>query len=169
MEVGSSSLPGTTSWNSNVKSNIYNIYRQYNYGGLAQLARAPALQAGGQRFESVILHTGNILINLSICIPHRSLTYWHKQNCKVTKVQNFEIRIARFNDFAKQLKVWATSWHLMSCWRKKVRKGVWWMPRLTETMKDVISCDKLRVGANNLWSGDFRMGQPVSLKDCHSR
>jgi hypothetical protein len=28
------------------------------YGGLAQLARAPALQAGGQRFESVILHNG---------------------------------------------------------------------------------------------------------------
>ena len=28
------------------------------YGGLAQLARAPALQAGGQRFESVILHIG---------------------------------------------------------------------------------------------------------------
>ena len=33
---------------------------------------------------------------------------------------------------------------------KKVRKGVWRMPRLTEAMKDVISCDKLRVGANNL-------------------
>ena len=44
MEVGSSSLPGTTSLS---KKN----------GGLAQLARAPALQAGGQRFESVILHT----------------------------------------------------------------------------------------------------------------
>ena len=28
-------------------------------GGLAQLARAPALQAGGQRFESVILHLVN--------------------------------------------------------------------------------------------------------------
>ena len=28
------------------------------WGGLAQLARAPALQAGGQRFESVILHVG---------------------------------------------------------------------------------------------------------------
>ena len=27
-----------------------------NFGGLAQLARAPALHAGGQRFESVILH-----------------------------------------------------------------------------------------------------------------
>ena len=41
MEDGSSSLPGTTN------------------GGLAQLARAPALQAGGQRFESVILHSGH--------------------------------------------------------------------------------------------------------------
>ena len=29
------------------------------FGGLAQLARAPALQAGGQRFESVILHDSN--------------------------------------------------------------------------------------------------------------
>ncbi len=26
------------------------------YGGLAQLARAPALQAGGQEFDSLILH-----------------------------------------------------------------------------------------------------------------
>ena len=51
---------------------------------------------------------------------------------------------------------------------KKVRKGVWRMPRLTEAMKDVISCDKLRVGANNPWSGDFRMGQPSRLKDGYS-
>ena len=40
---------------------------------------------------------------------------------------------------------------------KKVRKGVWRMPRLTEAMKDVISCDKLRVGAHNQRSEDFRM------------
>ena len=39
VEVGSSTLPGTTF-----------------QGGLAQLARALALQARGQRFESVILH-----------------------------------------------------------------------------------------------------------------
>ena len=39
MEVGSSTLPGTT-----------------EEGGLAQLARASALHAEGQRFESVILH-----------------------------------------------------------------------------------------------------------------
>ena len=30
------------------------------HGGLAQLARAPALQAGGQRFESVILHFSDL-------------------------------------------------------------------------------------------------------------
>ena len=46
------------------------------YGGLAQLARAPALQAGGQRFESVILHSAahaaqmifDILDNKIVCL-----------------------------------------------------------------------------------------------------
>ena len=37
-----------------------------------------------------------------------------------------------------------------SSFRKKVEKGARWMPWLTEAMKDVISCDKPRVGANNL-------------------
>lgn len=32
--------------------------------------------------------------------------------------------------------------------KKKVIKGVWRMPRLSEATKDVISCDKLRVAAN---------------------
>ena len=57
MEVGSSSLPGTTHRRRQC------VYRPRGSGttsdsdgGLAQLARAPALQAGGQRFESVILH-----------------------------------------------------------------------------------------------------------------
>ena len=49
----------------------------------------------------------------------------------------------------------------------KVGKGTWRMPWLSEAMKDVISCDKLRGGANNLWSGDFRMGQPGVLKTRH--
>ena len=51
------------SWNSpkeireelrNLKSEFYNL--RLKNGGLAQLARAPALHAGGQRFDSVILH-----------------------------------------------------------------------------------------------------------------
>ena len=42
------------------------------------------------------------------------------------------------------------------------------MPRLSETTKDVVSCDKLRGVANELWSADVRMGQPLWLKtiDC---
>ena len=45
-----------------VRCRMYGVILQASairplYGGLAQLARAPALQAGGQRFESVILHS----------------------------------------------------------------------------------------------------------------
>ncbi len=32
------------------------IVHNYIYGGIAQLARAPALQAGGQEFDSPYLH-----------------------------------------------------------------------------------------------------------------
>ncbi len=39
-----------------VKSCRLSIFNSQLSGGLAQLARAPALQAGGQRFDSVILH-----------------------------------------------------------------------------------------------------------------
>ena len=35
------------------------------------------------------------------------------------------------------------------------------MPWYKKAMKDVVSCDKPREGANNRRSGDFRMGQPI--------
>ena len=51
--------------------------RNEKYGGLAQLARAPALQAGGQRFESVILHSQVSMtfdeVISSLIVPHFSL------------------------------------------------------------------------------------------------
>jgi hypothetical protein len=37
------------------------------------------------------------------------------------------------------------------------------MPWHKKAMKDVVSCDKPRLGANNLKAGDFRMGKPVSI------
>ena len=37
-----------------LKKNV--ILNERGYGGIAQLARAPALQAGGHRFESDYLH-----------------------------------------------------------------------------------------------------------------
>ena len=42
----------------NQSSTLIHSYKISQTGGLAQLARAPALHAGGQRFESVILHSG---------------------------------------------------------------------------------------------------------------
>ena len=36
----------------------------------------------------------------------------------------------------------------LSTLREKVDKGGWWMPWLTQAMKDVISCDKHWLGAN---------------------
>ena len=36
------------------------------------------------------------------------------------------------------------------------------MPWHEKSMKDVVSCEKLRGGANNPRSGDLRMGQPAS-------
>ena len=38
------------------------------------------------------------------------------------------------------------------------------MPWLTEAMKDVVSCEKLRGAANEHRSVDVRMGQPVIVK-----
>ena len=35
------------------------------------------------------------------------------------------------------------------------------MPRRKKSMKGVVSCDKLRGGAHNRRSEDFRMGQPI--------
>jgi hypothetical protein len=49
-------------------------------GGLAQLARAPALHAGGQRFDSVILHRFYVLLRFKLNVStsrKSSLTYWN--------------------------------------------------------------------------------------------
>ena len=35
------------------------------------------------------------------------------------------------------------------------------MPWYEKSMKDAITCDKPRIGGNNLIPGDFLMGQPV--------
>ena len=89
------------------------------------------MHAEGQRFESVILHSiGNvrnederydILYKQAVILGVRSGEYI------------------------------ASRWHAsVSEWIRKVKKGAWRMPWLSEAMKDVISCDKLWGGANDL-------------------
>ena len=60
-------------------------------------------------------------------IAGRSLTFWHKQS-----KHSFRIHVREVQN------------------KEKESKGAWWMPRLTEAMKDVVSCEKPRVGANGL-------------------
>ena len=63
----------------------------------------------------------------AIFIAGRSLTFWHKQS-----KHSFRIHVREVQN------------------KEKESKGAWWMPRLTEAKKDVVSCEKPRVGANGL-------------------
>jgi hypothetical protein len=51
----------------------------------------------------------------------------------------------------------------------EANKGVRGMPWLSETTKDVVSCEKLRGAANEHRSVDVRMGEPCRLKTCNHR
>ena len=42
----------------------FNSTLKTQYGGVAQLARAPALQAGGQEFDSLYLHHNGLIAQL---------------------------------------------------------------------------------------------------------
>ena len=46
--------------------------------------------------------------------------------------------------------------------RDQAKKSARGMPWHQEPMKDVISCEKLRGAANELRSGDIRMGKPTA-------
>ena len=100
-------------------------------GGLAQLARATALQAVGQRFDSVILHDVR------------------QGGMKRRHTSRAGHKIFDTTDRA------ITHGRLSPCKRvKKVIKGGWRMPRLQEATKDAVSCEKPRGAANRLRSVD---------------
>ena len=78
----------------------------------------------------------------------------------------------RTSDFLKKIRVLSKPERLFSVIFSgmitfKATKGSWWMPWHQEAMKDVISCDKPRVEAHILLSGDFRMGKPTSNGGMH--
>ena len=63
------------------------------YGGLAQLARAPALQAGGQRFESVILHESLFGIEIFDILTHKTVVL--NQKIRYFTSENQSLRVLR--------------------------------------------------------------------------
>ena len=52
---------------------------------------------------------------------------------------------------------------------KKVSKSVWWMPRLSEAMKDVTSCEKLRGRANIYYIRRYPNGETLPAEGWKSR
>ena len=121
-----------------------------SFGGLAQLARAPALQAGGQRFESVILHS---LEERRISCPfrstlsaflirNRSLACWTRSRGKSDPSPHL-LRCGSVREYTLALR---RSGGLVC---EKGSKGVRRMPRLSQAMKGVISCDKPGAGASD--------------------
>ena len=70
-------------------------------GGLAQLARAPALQAGGQRFESVILH-------FTRSVGNRSLACWTSKTV-VDMKQGLHVLSAGPSRYAR--RIGKATWH----------------------------------------------------------
>ena len=75
---------------------LRNYKSTFNFqnGGLAQLARAPALHAGGHRFDSDILHKGFFK-------PH---VHWHIELFKIHKNKRYKLLIEPINNLYEQSK-----------------------------------------------------------------
>ena len=70
----------------------------------------------------------------------------HEQKGKEVLSSTFCKKIIRAN---LKILMWLVT-YVTDYEELEANKGVWWMPRLSKTTKDAISCEKLRGGANNL-------------------
>ena len=70
-------------------------------------------------------------------------------------------------DGAFVLYLWYEAQHTINFF--KANKGVWWMPRVYEAKKDVVSCDKLRLDAYNRLTRRSPNGTTRLVEDQSSR
>src|SRR5690606_18656396 len=119
-------------------------------GGLAQLARAPALHAGGHRFDSDILHEsprrrGQKFIDILGQGAHKIQVLAHAERRNTTDGTMYRggpgdgplpgpFFLGRGEQYKRS--------------GDKLDKGVWGMPRLPEATKDAISCENPRGSAH---------------------
>ena len=114
-------------------------------GGLAQLARAPALQAGGQGFDSLALHTpaleaGGIFDRMEGKTQTNLRTLKHKKVQFTWKNQKQERGYSEKGPAPKGGGTGAGA--------RQVPEGARGMPWLPEAKKDAAGCEKPRGGAN---------------------
>ncbi len=60
-------------------------------------------------------------------------------------------------------KAWPDFWSsdALSKFYGQATKGAWWMPWQKQAMKDVVSCDKLRLAANRHFTRRFPNGETL--------
>ena len=102
----------------------------------------------------------------------RSRDYWYLENFIQRLIKDFFIKTSEKINHNKTVKkftkrVFKTQdpvfqrYDGSGLFYRSSIKSAGWMPWHWEPMKDVISCEKLRGGANIHWSGDIRMGKPT--------
>ena len=122
--VGSSSLPGTTWAARCVGRRVRRL--GVSVRGIGSVGRAPALQAGGRGFESLILHFFGVRFAASRFIDTMegdTRRYEAGEACPARGVARGAAQAV---------------------------EGARWMPRLPGAMKDATSCDKPRGAASGL-------------------
>ena len=100
--------------------------------GYSSVGRAPALHAGGRRFDSVYLHQ-TIMLRIISERKRKRLRVRTGYDPAITKV----IALLQLNRDGRKFFS-----------RRQVDKSIGWMPWRRKAMKDVVSCEKLRGGAN---------------------
>ena len=143
--------------------------------GYSSVGRAPALHAGGQGFESLILHclrkvSGSggsrmYLENRTTCKRKQCITkkrdrdnrYQQDESLMMSGNLRFQPRSqeSESKEFQDLKEIQRSDWP-----KGQAKKGTRWMPWYWEPKKDVTSCEKLRGGAHILWYADIWLGEP---------
>ena len=98
MEVGSSSLPGTTLRCLKAIESI-NVFQEVlsetHHGGLAQLARALAWHARGHRFDPDILHVCSLEHEIFDILTHKTVSkdFKLKTECIFDTTLNLQLKV----------------------------------------------------------------------------
>ena len=143
----------------------YNCRQKREQWGRSSAGRAPALQAGGQEFDSPRLHQIAFwTLKTEQKRRKQSAGPWEMSHGKATSDQS-ESREKRINESRDGM-------FLSKAKRNQATKGIRRMPWRHEPMKDAISCEKPRGTANKYRSVGVRMGKPGSrygLSPCKGR
>ena len=139
-----------------------NLIKLNTTWGCSSAGRAPALQAGGQEFDSPHLHhEHHEMFNNEDCQLNNAKNRVKMLSLKILRITGNLIEILGYTISKKGNNTY--SYNSVESSREKkdlkqrgqVRKSTWRMPWHQEPKKDVISCDKPRIGANSLRPVDF--------------